>query len=58
LELQETYTKKKNEALIGSIQSIIAEGISKKQSSGSLDQTDQAVLDRAHIHQQNCKLLS
>jgi len=43
LELQETYTKKKNEALIGSIQPIIAEGISKKQSSGSLDQTDQAV---------------
>ena len=43
LELQETYTKKKNEALIGSIQPIIAEGISKKQSSGSLDQPDQAV---------------
>jgi len=43
LELQETYTKKKNEALIGSIQPIIAEGISKKQSSGSLDQPHQAV---------------
>jgi tRNA-2-methylthio-N6-dimethylallyladenosine synthase len=43
LELQETYTKKKNVALIGSIQPIIAEGISKKQSSGSLDQPDQAV---------------
>ncbi|MCK5700325.1 MAG: TRAM domain-containing protein, partial [Cyclobacteriaceae bacterium] len=43
LELQETYTKKKNVALIGSIQPIIAEGISKKQSSDSLDQPDQAV---------------
>jgi tRNA-2-methylthio-N6-dimethylallyladenosine synthase len=37
LDLQETYTKKKNEALIGTIQTIIAEGISKKQSSGSFD---------------------
>jgi tRNA-2-methylthio-N6-dimethylallyladenosine synthase len=35
LELQETFTKKKNEALIGSIQPIIAEGFSKKQSSAS-----------------------
>jgi tRNA-2-methylthio-N6-dimethylallyladenosine synthase len=42
LELQETYTKKKNEALIGSIQMIIAEGFSKRQSSGSLDQPNQA----------------
>jgi tRNA-2-methylthio-N6-dimethylallyladenosine synthase len=42
LELQETYTKKKNEALIGSIQPIIAEGFSKKQSSGSLDEPNQA----------------
>jgi len=41
LELQETYTKKKNEALIGSIQPIIAEGFSKKQSSGSLDKPNQ-----------------
>ena len=37
LDLQETYTKKKNEALIGSIQTVIAEGISKRQSSGSFD---------------------
>ncbi len=42
LELQETYTKKKNEALIGSIQPIIAEGFSKKQSCGSLDEPHQA----------------
>ena len=42
LELQETYTKKKNEALIGSIQTIIAEGFSKRQSSGSLDKPKQA----------------
>jgi tRNA-2-methylthio-N6-dimethylallyladenosine synthase len=42
LELQETYTKKKNEALIGSIQPIIAEGFSKKQSSGILDEPNQA----------------
>ncbi len=42
LELQETYTKKKNEALIGSIQPIIAEGFSKRQSSGSLDKPNQA----------------
>jgi tRNA-2-methylthio-N6-dimethylallyladenosine synthase len=42
LELQETYTKKKNEALIGSNQAIMAEGFSKKQSTGSLDMPDQA----------------
>ena len=35
LNLQETYTRKKNEALIGSIQTIIAEGTSKRQSSSS-----------------------
>ena len=40
LDLQESYTKKKNEALIGSVQEIIAEGISKRQSSGSLDKPD------------------
>jgi len=38
LDLQETYTKKKNEASIGSIQTIIAEGFSKRQSSGGPDQ--------------------
>jgi len=42
LELQETYTKKKNQALVGSIQPIIAEGFSKKQSSGGLDEPNQA----------------
>jgi tRNA-2-methylthio-N6-dimethylallyladenosine synthase len=42
LDLQETYTKKKNEALIGSIQPIIAEGLSKKQFSGILDESNPA----------------
>lgn len=42
LELQETYTKEKNEALIGSIQPIIAEGFSKKQSFDSPDEPNQA----------------
>jgi len=41
LELQNTYTKRKNEALIGSIQPILAEGFSKKQSSGSLVEPNQ-----------------
>jgi tRNA-2-methylthio-N6-dimethylallyladenosine synthase len=39
LELQETYTKKKNEKLIGSIQTIIAEGFSKKEESPSSHDT-------------------
>jgi tRNA-2-methylthio-N6-dimethylallyladenosine synthase len=42
LEMQERYTKQKNEALIGSVQPIIAEGFSKKQSSGRLDEPNQA----------------
>jgi tRNA-2-methylthio-N6-dimethylallyladenosine synthase len=42
LELQETFTKKKNEALIGSIQPIIAEGFSKKQSPASPDEPNPA----------------
>ncbi len=42
LELQETYTKSKNEALIGSIQPVLAEGFSKKHSSGSLVEPNQA----------------
>jgi tRNA-2-methylthio-N6-dimethylallyladenosine synthase len=41
LQLQETYTKKKNKALIGSIQAIIAEGFSKRQSSTRPDQPNQ-----------------
>ncbi len=36
LELQEIFTKKKNQALVGSIQQVLVEGISKKESSGSL----------------------
>ena len=42
LDLQESYTKKKNEALIGSVQSILAEGFSKKQFSGRLNESNQA----------------
>ena len=41
LELQESFTKKKNKALIGSAQLILAEGFSKKQSSGSLGDSHQ-----------------
>jgi tRNA-2-methylthio-N6-dimethylallyladenosine synthase len=41
--LQETFTKKKNQALVGSIQQILVEGISKKESSGSLKKASQAV---------------
>jgi tRNA-2-methylthio-N6-dimethylallyladenosine synthase len=37
LELQEFFTKKKNEALIGSIQAVLVEGFSKRKSSGRLD---------------------
>jgi tRNA-2-methylthio-N6-dimethylallyladenosine synthase len=43
LELQEFYTKAKNEALIGSVQAIIVEGYSKRRSSGIPDRQDQAV---------------
>jgi tRNA-2-methylthio-N6-dimethylallyladenosine synthase len=43
LELQESYTKAKNAALIGTVQTIIAEGPSKRQSSGSSDEQSQAV---------------
>jgi tRNA-2-methylthio-N6-dimethylallyladenosine synthase len=35
LELQESFTRRKNEALIGSTQTIIAEGFSKLQASGN-----------------------
>lgn len=37
LELQEFFTKKKNEALIGSIQAVLVEGFSKRKSSGRHD---------------------
>jgi tRNA-2-methylthio-N6-dimethylallyladenosine synthase len=35
LQLQETFTYKKNAALVGSVQEILAEGVSKKQAAGS-----------------------
>jgi tRNA-2-methylthio-N6-dimethylallyladenosine synthase len=34
LQLQETFTYKKNAALVGSVQEILAEGVSKKQAAG------------------------
>ena len=43
LELQESFTKKKNELLIGSIQAVLVEGFSKRQSSGSLDHSRRTV---------------
>ena len=43
LDLQETFTKKKNQALVGTCLSILAEGFSKKQSSGNLNHPHQAV---------------
>jgi tRNA-2-methylthio-N6-dimethylallyladenosine synthase len=43
LDLQDTFTKKKNQALVGTCQSILAEGVSKRQSSGNLNHPPQAV---------------
>ena len=43
LDLQETCTKKKNQALVGSCLSILVEGFSKRQISGDLNQPYQAV---------------
>jgi len=43
LELQESITKMKNQALVGSVQPILAEGFSKRQSSVSLAEPHQAV---------------
>ena len=43
LDFQETFTKKKNQALVGSIQQILVEGFSKKESPGSLKKASQAV---------------
>lgn len=43
LELQEKYTKMKNQLLVGSTQPILAEGISKQQSSGNPDRSDKMV---------------
>jgi tRNA-2-methylthio-N6-dimethylallyladenosine synthase len=43
LELQENFTRMKNQALVGSVQPILVEGISKKQSSGSSNRPQSAV---------------
>lgn len=43
LELQESITKKKNQALVGSVQSILAEGFSKRQASGNIEDSPQTV---------------
>ena len=43
LDLQETFTKKKNQALVGTCLPILAEGFSKRQSSGNLNHPHQAV---------------
>ena len=42
LDLQETFTEKKNQALVGTCLPILAEGFSKRHSSGNLNQPDQA----------------
>ena len=42
LDLQETFTKKKNQALVGTCLPILAEGFSKRHTSGNLNQTHQA----------------
>ena len=39
LKLQENFTGMKNQALVGSVQPILVEGISKKQSSGSVNRS-------------------
>jgi len=43
LELQENFTRMKNQALVGSVQPILVEGISKKQSSGSFNRPQPTV---------------
>jgi tRNA-2-methylthio-N6-dimethylallyladenosine synthase len=43
LDLQENFTKTKNQLLVGSTQPILVEGISKKQSSGTLDEVHSTV---------------
>ena len=43
LDLQDTFTKKKNQALVGTCLPILAEGFSKRQSSGNLNHPHQAV---------------
>ena len=43
LDLQDTFTQKKNQALVGTCLAILAEGFSKRQSSGNLNHPHQAV---------------
>jgi tRNA-2-methylthio-N6-dimethylallyladenosine synthase len=43
LDLQENLTRKKNQTLVGNILPILAEGFSKRQSSGNLNKPHQAV---------------
>jgi tRNA-2-methylthio-N6-dimethylallyladenosine synthase len=43
LDLQEKFTKRKNEVLVGSAQLVLADGFSKKQVSGQPDSTDRAL---------------
>ena len=43
LDLQENFTRKKNQALVGSVLPILVEGFSKRQSSGILNHPHQAV---------------
>ncbi len=43
LKLQENFTRMKNQALVGSVQPILVEGISKKQSSGSFNRSQPIV---------------
>jgi tRNA-2-methylthio-N6-dimethylallyladenosine synthase len=43
LELQDTVTKKKNQSLVGACVPVLAEGFSKRQSSGNLSHPPQAV---------------
>jgi tRNA-2-methylthio-N6-dimethylallyladenosine synthase len=43
LDLQETITRKKNQALVGECLPILTEGFSKRQSAGNLNQPDQTV---------------
>ncbi len=42
LELQENFTRMKNQALVGSVQPILVEGFSRKQSSGSFNRPQPA----------------
>ena len=59
LDLQETLTRRKNQALVGACLPIMAEGFSKRQSSGKSETTGSGCpVDRTHIHKQNRKFLS